>query len=60
MSRKFDSLRQANRAFDLCREWDAQHAAHPFLRGGSMLHLLGRMRRAADYLYRRVRRAEVR
>jgi hypothetical protein len=62
-ARTFDSLRQATRAFELCRIWDAQRATCE-KRDRSLVCMprdrVERTRHAADYLYRRVLRAEVR
>jgi hypothetical protein len=59
--RTFDSLRQALNAFELCRIWDAQREVYR-TRDASIVCMprdrLDRTRHAADYLYRRVLRAE--
>jgi hypothetical protein len=52
MPRTFNSLRQALRAFDLISTWTPQRFT------GAMRDRLDRTRRAADYLLRRVLRAE--
>jgi hypothetical protein len=61
IARRFDSLRQANRAFELCRIWDAQRHTRE-TRDASIVCMprdrVERTRRAAEYLYRRVMRAE--
>jgi hypothetical protein len=52
MTRRFDSLQQALRAFELITTWTPQRFT------GAMRDRLDRTRHAADYLYRRVLRAE--
>lgn len=61
MSRRFDSLRQALRAFELCRVWESEwHTRRT--RDASLACMprdrVDRTARAADYLYRRVMRTE--
>lgn len=53
MSRHFDSLRQALRAFELVRIWENERAIYGY---GMARDRIDRTRAASEYLYRRVRR----
>jgi hypothetical protein len=61
VSRRFDTLAMGNRAFELLRIWEAEWNTYR-TRDRSIVPMardrVDRTRRAADYLYRRLRRME--